>query len=198
MRVLTVLDHPDPGSLSAAAAARFGAGAQAAGHEVELADLHAERFDPRWSPTDVARQAGGPTPPDLLREQARIDRADAVCLVFPLYWWGMPAMTKGWIDRVWSFGWAYDQLDDPEKSLQRPRTLVLLVLAGARSDEMEQEGFNAALETAWLKGTFGYFGFTRRTMEVLNGTEGSEARRKALLERAREAGRTLAPPPEPG
>lgn len=169
-------------------------GAEAAGHSSELTDLHAEKFDPRWSMADIDGDRHGAAPEDVLREQARIARADAICLVFPLFWWGMPAMTKGWVDRVWSWGWAYDQLDDPELSLQRPRTGVLLIPAGARSDEMENEGYTASLETAWIDGTFGYFGFARRRLEVLNGSTGSAERRAALLERAYRAGYELAPP----
>ena len=115
---------------------------------------------------DIERDEGNVAPPDVIKEQERIGRADAICLVFPLFWWGMPSMTKGWIDRVWSWGWAYDQLDNPEKSLQRPRSGVLLIPAGARSDEIENEGYLAAMETAWTKGTFGYFGFSPRKLEL--------------------------------
>lgn len=196
MHVLPILDHPNPTSFSAAVAEEFNAGATAAGHSVELGDLHAEGFDPRWSLADMERNEGSSTPGDILFEQARIERADAICLVFPLYWWGMPAMTKGWVDRVWSWGWAYDQLEDPERSLQRARTGVLLVPAGARSDEMEDEGYVAALETAWTKGTFGYFGFAPRKIELLNGAIGSEPRRKALLKMAYEVGFKLVLPDE--
>ncbi|MFQ1702876.1 NAD(P)H-dependent oxidoreductase [Loktanella agnita] len=138
MHVLTILDHPDQNSFNSAVAKEFCAGAEGAGHTTELADLHAENFDPRWSMVDVSGDNSGHAPSDVLVEQERIGRADAIGFVFPLFWWGMPAMTKGWIDRGWSWGWAYDQLDDPEKSLQRPRTGVLLVPAGARSDEMEE------------------------------------------------------------
>ncbi|MEM0922401.1 MAG: NAD(P)H-dependent oxidoreductase [Pseudomonadota bacterium] len=191
MHVLTVLDHPDPASFSAAAARRFNEGALAAGHTYELADLNAEGFDPRWTIEDAERDDGAPTPADVLAEQVRIGRADAICLVFPLFWWGMPAMTKGWVDRVWAWGWAYDQLDDRELSLQRPRTGVLLIPAGARSDEMEDEGYQTALETAWIQGTFGYFGFSPRRLEVLNGSTGSAPRREALLDRAYQAGLNL-------
>ena len=194
MHVLTILDHPDPASFSAAAARRFIAGAEAAGHTAELADLHAEGFDPRWTMADIEADGGADVPADVLREQARIARADAICLVFPLFWWGMPAMTKGWVDRIWSWGWAYDQLDDPEKSLQRPRTGILLIPAGARSDEMEEKGYTASLETAWIKGTFGYFGFTRRELVLLAGATGSAPRRDALLQKAYEAGHALMPP----
>ncbi|MEL6477773.1 MAG: NAD(P)H-dependent oxidoreductase [Pseudomonadota bacterium] len=194
MHVLTLLDHPDPNAFSAAVARQFNAGAEAAGHSTELVDLHAEGFDPRWSAADIEADGSATVPADIRAEHARIDRADAICLVFPLFWWGMPAMMKGWVDRVWCWGWAYDQLDDPEISLQRPRSGVLLIPAGARSDEMEDEGYLAALETAWIKGTFGFFGFTERQMVVLNGSTGSAARRAALLERAYQTGFTLPAP----
>ncbi|MEO0893685.1 MAG: NAD(P)H-dependent oxidoreductase [Pseudomonadota bacterium] len=194
MHVLIVLDHPNAASFSAASAQAFIEGAQEAGHTTELADLHVEGFDPRWTQADIDGDATGDAPRDILQEQQRIDRADAICLVFPLFWWGMPAMTKGWIDRVWTWGWAYDQLDDPEISLQRPRTGVLLIPAGARSDEMERQGYSAALETAWIDGTFGYFGFQKRELVVLNGSDGSQERRKNLLERAYQAGKSLSPP----
>lgn len=194
MHVLTVVDHPNPGSFSVAVAKAFMNGAKAAGHSIEFADLHAEGFDPRWTTADIEADGDTPAPLDVAREQHRIARADAICLVFPLFWWGMPAMTKGWVDRVWSWGWAYDQLDDPETSLQRPRTGVLLIPAGARSDEIEREGYRAALETAWIKGTFGYFGFSERHIELLCGTTGSDARRKALLERSFATGQALVSP----
>jgi NAD(P)H dehydrogenase (quinone) len=194
MHVLTVLDHPDPASFTAAVARRFEAGAVAAGHSTEMADLHAEEFDPRWTAADIKGEKSGHAPEDILAEQARIARADAVCFVFPLFWWGMPAMTKGWVDRVWSWGWAYDQVMDPEVSLQRPRTGVLLVPAGARSDEMADDGYLAALETAWIKGTLGYFGFSRRELVVLNGAGGTASRRSTLLEKAYQTGFTLMPP----
>ena len=196
MHVLTVLDHPDPSSFTAAAAKRFVAGAQAAGHSVELADLHAEQFDPRWTLDDIRCNEGAAASPDVLREQARIERADAICLAFPLFWWGMPAMMKGWTDRVWTWGWAYDQLDDPNLSAQRNRSGVLLVCAGARSDEMAASGYTSALETAWIAGTFGYFGFAPRRLDILHGTTGSAERRAALLDRAYHTGLTL-PPPDP-
>lgn len=194
MHILTVLDHPNPNSFSAAVARHYREGAKAAGHSVELADLHAEGFDPIWTMADIEADDGKPVPADILSEQTRIMRADAICLVFSLFWWGMPSMMKGWVDRVWRWGWAYDQLDDPEVSLQRPRSGLLLVPAGARSDEIVNEGYLEALETAWTKGTFGYFGFSPRKLELLYGSTGSAERRKALLRQSYEAGLSMVQP----
>lgn len=196
MHVLIVLDHPNPNSFSHAAAQHFITGAVAAGHSTELADLHAEGFNPLWSMADIDSNCVNNVPTDVVHEQARIARADAICLIFPLFWWGMPAMTKGWVDRVWSWGWAYDQLDDYGKSLQRNRSGLLLIPAGARSDEVEGKGYRTALDTCWTQGTFGFFGFSPRRMELLCGSTGSESRRKALLQQSYDCGVTL-PPPTP-
>ncbi|MCG7493754.1 NAD(P)H-dependent oxidoreductase [Thalassobius sp. Cn5-15] len=197
MHILTVLDHPNPHSFSAAIARSFMSGAQSADHTTELADLHAEGFSPIWSAADANPETHANSSRDIKAEQRRIERADAICLVFPLYWWGMPAMMKGWVDRVWSWGWAYDQLDDPDTSLQRPRSGLLLVPAGARSDEIEANGHRAAMETAWIDGTFGYFGLSPRRLELLCGSTGSNTRRADLLNRAFEAGRSMTPATSP-
>lgn len=191
MHVLTVLDHPNPQSFSAAVADHFMQGARAGGHTTELADLNAEGFNPLWSMADIESEAPSSVPADVAAEQARIARADAICLVFPLFWWGMPAMMKGWVDRVWSWGWAYDQLGQRDLSMQPARPGVLLVPAGARSDAMARDGTGAALERLWMQGTFGYFGFSPRRLEVLNGAEGSDARCAGLLERSFTLGREI-------
>ena len=82
MHGLTVLDHPNPKSFTAAAAEHFMQGAQAGGHPVELADLNAEGFNPLWAMADVE---GTSEQADIVKEQTRIARADAICLVFPLF-----------------------------------------------------------------------------------------------------------------
>ncbi|WP_204303797.1 NAD(P)H-dependent oxidoreductase, partial [Stenotrophomonas maltophilia] len=80
-------------------------------------------------------------PADVLAKQARIDRADTLVLVYPIYWWSMPALLKGWIDRVFSNGWAFDYSigGDLRKKLQRLR-VVLVGVGGADADTFERHG----------------------------------------------------------
>lgn len=154
-----------------------------------MADLHAEGFNPVWT---MADQTQGQTPPDdILPEQARIERCDAICFVFPLYWYGMPAMTKGWMDRVWTYGWAYDQVGDPNRSLLRNRIGVMLIPAGGNPDNWAPYGFEKAIRTQFETGIMGYFGLADKRVHFLNGSEGSAPRRDGLLQRAHQVGLTL-------
>src|SRR5690606_10841444 len=111
MHALVVVANPDPRSLTHAVARRIAAGVAEGGtaNSSEIADLATEGFDPRFTANDLAvhLELARPTR-DVLAEQARIDHADALVLVYPVYWWSMPGLLKGWIDRVFTRGWAYD------------------------------------------------------------------------------------------
>ena len=194
MHILTIIDHPDPNSLTHAIAARFNEGAAQAGHTHETGDLHAEGFSPIWSMVDIPVDADNPPPSDVRQEQARIERCDALCMVFPLFWWGMPAMLKGWVDRVWTYGWAYDDVDDPYSSLQRKRSCVMLIPCGASPQVMAPHGYPGALNRIWDRGTLGYFGMENTRIQLLHGSMGSDARRAGLLDTAYQAGQQIPAP----
>ena len=102
MDVLTVLCHPRRDSLTAAIAKEFRAGLAESGHGGELADLYAEGFDPLVLPPDEPdwNDATKRYSDAVLAEQARIERHQAIAMVFPVWWWSLPAMLKGWIGRA--------------------------------------------------------------------------------------------------
>ncbi|QWP75164.1 NAD(P)H-dependent oxidoreductase [Lysobacter sp. K5869] len=157
MHALIVLAHPDPKSLTHAVAACVGEGVRAAGHSVELADLAAEGFDPRYGQADHdAYRELAPLPADVRAEQARIERADAVVLVYPVYWWSMPGLLKGWVDRVFSNNWAYATRDGRVVGqLQRLR-VHLLGLGGADERSYVKHAYDVAMKTQIDHGVFDY------------------------------------------
>jgi NAD(P)H dehydrogenase (quinone) len=122
MRYLIVFAHPEPRSLNGHLLRRGVAALKAAGHEVVVSDLYAMGFkavaDGRDFPErDIgarlvyhaesgAAYAGGSQAPEVAAEQAKLLAADAVVLHFPLWWFGMPAILKGWVDRVFATGFA--------------------------------------------------------------------------------------------
>ena len=106
-------------------------------------------------------------PPPILAEQARVEQSDALCLVFPLWWWNMPAMLKGWLDRVWSAEWAYHWEHDPSGSLLEPRPCTLLVPAGASSRMMGEHGYDRKIDLLWRRGVLDYCGMTPIAIHLL-------------------------------
>jgi NAD(P)H dehydrogenase (quinone) len=108
VRVLLIYCHPRPDSFSAALRDAAMEGLRASGHDVELRDLHAEHFDPVLSTHqrgvyfDEAENIRG-----LEDHVAALRRAEGLLLVYPTWWFGMPAQLKGWFDRVWLPGVAF-------------------------------------------------------------------------------------------
>ena len=200
MHVLTVIDHHNPDSFTHALAAKFRAGAEAAGHTVDMADLHAEGFNPVWQRADDAQfeEPPAPMPADVVGYQTRVARAEGLCLVFPLWWWGMPSMTKGWVDRVFSWGWAYNHTQDPDptRSPLYPKSCVFLIPAGTSPQEMEKHGLDAALDAIWPVGTMSYMGISEHRLEILHGSLGRPERRELHLETAWRAGYEMPRPTE--
>ncbi|MGP3749836.1 NAD(P)H-dependent oxidoreductase [Streptomyces sp. IBSNAI001] len=170
-RTLVVIAHPDPGSLTHHVSERLGAALRPG--EVEVADLHQEGFDPRFTPADRrAYHEGGGPPPDVVREQQRLDRATDLVLVFPVYWWSVPALLKGWIDRVFVSGWAfeYSPAAGVLPKLQR-LTTHLLPVAGADAGAYERHGYETALRTQLTHGLVDYVGSRRGATAFVHDSE---------------------------
>lgn len=129
-------------------------------------------------------------PADVAAEQARIDRADALVLVYPVYWWSMPGLLKGWIDRVFTNGWAYDYGADARLVKRLGRLPVHLVgLGGADVRTYARHGYFGAMKTQIDHGIFDYCGARVVTSEVL--FEAGPDHATAHLEAARAVGRRL-------
>ncbi|MGB3436020.1 NAD(P)H-dependent oxidoreductase [Achromobacter sp.] len=161
MHALIVVAHPDPASLTHAVAEQIAEGISASNseHSFEVADLAAEGFDPRFTQPDTALAMGRGEPlAEVAAEHARLERADALVLVYPVYWWSFPGLLKGWIDRVFTQGWAYEDADGKlVKKLQRLK-VHLVALGGANQRTYARHGYFGAMKTQIDHGIFGYCG----------------------------------------
>jgi len=193
MHSVIVVAHPEPGSLTHAVANRIGDAILAAsnGNTIEVADLAAEGFDPRFNTADNAlfRQTAAP-PADVAAEHARLDRADALVLVYPLYWWSFPALLKGWIDRVFTQGWAYADGADGKVAKKLQHLQVHLVgLGGADAAMIERRGYGIAMKTQIDMGIFDYCGARVQSSTLLLESDSGTA--EAHLHTAAGIGRTI-------
>jgi len=172
-RALVVMAHPAATSLSRSVTVAIVEAFEAHGIRTELADLAAEGFHPVFGAIDWnAFASGGPPPDDVRAEQQRIDHADHLVLVYPVYWWSMPALLKGWIDRVFVSGWAFDA--DTEQGLVKKlgRLKVhLIALAGADAATYAKRGYHQAMQAQIDQGIFGYCGATVATSDLFTADQ---------------------------
>lgn len=176
MHALIVVANPKSDSLSHSIAAHVAEGVSLSsqGNTFEIADLHAEGFDPRYTTADLALHSKlSPPPADVAKEQARIDQADDLVLIFPIYWWSMPAMLKGWVDRVFANGWAFDYPaanGGLEKRLSKLR-MHLIGIGGADARAYEKHGYGDAMKKLIDQGIFDYCGAQVITSKLLLESE---------------------------
>jgi NAD(P)H dehydrogenase (quinone) len=165
--VLIVYAQPEPTSLTRQLVEVTAETLQRQGHEVLRSDLYCMRwkavydgddFPVRSNPERLSfiaesahAYATGQQTPDVVAEQAKLLRADAVVLQFPLWWFGVPAILKGWIERVYAFGFGYGFKDGTnahrygEGALKGKRALVC-TLTGGSAAEYGPRGIHGPLE----------------------------------------------------
>ncbi|SDA33588.1 NAD(P)H dehydrogenase (quinone) [Methylobacterium sp. UNC378MF] len=170
MKILVVSAHPEPASLTNALRDVAVAELQAAGHAVRVTDLYAigwkSEVNRRDFPTlsaftrlrvpaasSEAFVAGSLTK-DVIAAQDDLLWADALILAFPLWWFSMPAILKGWIDRVYAFGFAYGVGEHSEtrwgdrygEGTLAGKRAMLIVTAGGWPTHYGPRGINGPID----------------------------------------------------
>jgi NAD(P)H dehydrogenase (quinone) len=167
---LIVTAHPVENSLSHSLAARIAARLREQGTQVEIADLHAEAFTPAMLRPDLALYHGDASAPpaDIQREQQRVERADMLVFIFPVYWWSVPGLLKGWFDRVLTLNWAYKVAEDG-RIVGNLRKVPVRLIATAGSDVagFDKHGYSTAIRTQLVEGVFGFCGLKDVTLDIL-------------------------------
>lgn len=113
MKCLVVKAHPIPDSLCSHLSTLVVQKLLADGHEVVIEDLYLNGFDPVLRPEERASYYTPSYDASKLVDQTkRLQEAEGLVLLFPTWWFGFPAVLKGWFDRVWGPGIAYDHAKD--------------------------------------------------------------------------------------
>ncbi|MEV0249937.1 NAD(P)H-dependent oxidoreductase [Nocardia sp. NPDC050712] len=191
--VLLVVSHPDHDSASWALTRAVEQGIRSeGGTEVTVHDLTATGFDPVFTAADLAvHRLRGDVPADVAREQRLVESAEVLAVLFPVYWWSMPALAKGWIDRVLSRGWAYENSATATGSAIEE--LHFLGLAGVGEGSYTRRGYKDAITLQLQHGIAGYSSIPHSSVELLYGTETSDpAAHEELAAQAYKLGVDLA------
>jgi len=170
MKVLLVYAHPEPRSLNGSLREFSVKHLEEAGHVVQVSDLYAmkwkasldaadstdrkvnERFDPSLD-SKHAFESGRQTE-DIVLEQDKLRWADAVILMFPLWWFSMPAILKGWVERVYAYGFGYGVGEHSDarwgdrygEGTMAGKRAMLIVTAGGWESHYGQRGINGPMD----------------------------------------------------
>lgn len=184
---LVVLAHPRGDSLTAQLARRAVARLEADGHTVDVLDLHAEGFDPRMGPEDEPDWSD-PDKEYSAETRAHMDRiagAEILVVVFPLWWFGLPAVLKGWIDRVWNNGFAYGR----RRPLLKGKRMVWIPLVSYPEAKFKELGWDEPVDRLLRVGISEYCGIEGATVhfvyDSLSAGESALAEAEAALAPAR-------------
>lgn len=215
MRVLIVHAHHEPTSFNGAMLREGVAALTTAGHEVVVSDLYAMGFDPvsdrrnfvtvadpnrlRQQTEETHASANNGYASGLQAEMDKVAWCDVLVFQFPIWWLGLPAILKGWVDRVFAVGRAYGGGHWFEGGVFAGKRAMCSVTVGGLATAYSDAGPYGPIEPILSpihRGIFGFCGFTVIAPFVVYGPNriGDEERR-AYLERYRQRMRTLATAP---
>lgn len=107
---------------------------------------------------DIQGQFQGKLSDDVKLEQEHISWAEQITFIYPIWWTGLPAMMKGYIDRVFSYGFAYRYDQGIQKGLLKGKKTVIINTHGKSHEEYEKTGMDKALTLTSDNGIFIYSG----------------------------------------
>ncbi|MDM5155495.1 NAD(P)H-dependent oxidoreductase [Bacillus sp. DX1.1] len=107
MNLLIIYAHPNPSSFNAAILEKVQKGLQETNHSVTTLDLYEEQFNPVLIFNEEKRRRDLVYEEETEKYRKLVKEADSFIFIYPVWWWGMPAILKGFIDRVFVTGFAY-------------------------------------------------------------------------------------------
>lgn len=185
MKVLTVVSHPRVNAFTFSVSDKFVQGLLEAGHETEVLDLHRIGFNPvLWEADEPDWSIDRKTySSEVEHEIERMKKFDALAYIFPVWWYSVPAMLKGYIDRVWNSGFAYGSNKLPHKQV------LWLALAAESKEGMEKRKFDQMMSHQLNNAIAGYCGITNSKVEFMYNTlDSNPETHESLLEHAYQLG----------
>lgn len=183
MNHLIVYAHPRKESFNHAILETAVRGLRQKGHEVIVRDLYAIEFQPVISSSEILGGIGE----DIEQEQEYLKWADVITFIYPIWWTGLPAIIKGYIERVFTYGFAYRYVNGEQMGLMKGKKAVIINTQGKSHSQYAEMGMDKALLLTSDTGIFEYCGMEVLHHEVFESVPSSdEAVRLAWLKQIEE------------
>lgn len=140
MKHAVIVAHPNPKSFTLAVACTYCEAVTARGHTADLRDLYAMDFDPRLKASEIPGAPGFGPADDVKAEREALKDTTVFCFVYPFWINAAPAILKGYIDRVFGFGFAYGPDGDGNQPLLGGRKMISFTSSGAPTEWVHKTG----------------------------------------------------------
>ncbi|MBM7651263.1 NAD(P)H-dependent oxidoreductase [Neobacillus cucumis] len=187
MKHLIIYAHPHPESFNHAILETTVNALKKNGHDVVVRDLYALNFQPVLKPEDTSAMKAGETPKDIKTEQDHITHADVITFIYPIWWAGLPAILKGYVDRVFSYGFAYAYGEEGVIRMLSGKKGLIINTHGNPKDYYNEIGMTTGLKITSDTGIFEFVGI-EPVDHILFGSVGSldEEAYKGMLKEVEE------------
>lgn len=183
MKYVVIVAHPNPDSFTQSVCHTAVQALEASGHEVKLRDLYKIDFNPLLSVDDFKNSKSGEISEDVKTEQQHIAWADALIVIYPLWWASLPAILKGYVDRVFSYGFAYSMDGNGLQKLLSGKAAVLFTTMGNTEEHYNNVGMFEAMRKTVDEGIFDFVGIKVLEHKYLTSvTTVDNATREQMLE----------------
>ena len=191
MKYLIIYTHPNPGSFNHAIMETVTEELRHNGKGVKIRDLYQMEFNSVLKLGDFSQMQKGTVAQDVQEEQELIRSAEVIIFIYPLWWAGMPAMLKGYIERVFTEGFAYRITDDGIAGLLGGKRVFLFTTMGASMGDYEESGFFKSMGQITDTGIFSFCGCEVMGHKYFPSVPYSaDNDRKRMLDEVRELVRT--------
>ncbi|MEG1634275.1 MAG: NAD(P)H-dependent oxidoreductase [Rikenellaceae bacterium] len=182
MKTLIIFAHPNPKSFSAAILERVTTLLTAKNCEYKISDLYDMNFNSVLSSNDFIAMNKGTYSIDIISEMHKINWAEQIVMIYPIWWTGMPAIMKGYIDRVFAKGFAYDYIDDALIGLLSKKVVIINTM-GTKNSYYDHSGMTSAMKMTLNDGIIEMCGMKTKHHLLLGNvpSASSEERQQMLL-----------------
>lgn len=161
MNVLVIYGHPSRNSFNGAILDATVKQLNDMGHKVTVKDLYGMKFNPVLTSEDYGATIAGNPPQDVAEEQEEVKKADAIIMISPVWWHSVTSMLRGYIDRVFTSGFAYAYTPEGIKGQLKGKIGLLITTSGADRETDQATHMTEGIREAMVNGFFAFCGFDR-------------------------------------
>lgn len=181
MKYLIIYAHPNAKSFNHAIKEKIEAALKASNAAFAVRDLYEIPFDPALKAAELEMEEGVPVPDDVKQEQDYIRSSDVLIFIYPIWWSDMPAILKGYVDRVFSYGFAWSMEQNVFNGLLQGKKAVIVNTLASGRDDLVNMGLLECMSKTIDAGIFDFCGIQVIEHKYLCGVLDATAEERARM-----------------